>query len=109
MAPAVAALKRGEVIVYPTETLYGLGADALERRRRGKSLSTKGPQPRQPHTRTRRRPRDANSAGRRGSSARRKVDGEFLARPFDFDITGAKRGFPTACEFLRRYRRAHFQ
>jgi L-threonylcarbamoyladenylate synthase len=26
---AVAALRRGEVIVYPTETLYGLGADAL--------------------------------------------------------------------------------
>jgi L-threonylcarbamoyladenylate synthase len=26
---AVAALKRGEVIVFPTETLYGLGADAL--------------------------------------------------------------------------------
>jgi L-threonylcarbamoyladenylate synthase len=26
---ALAALKRGEVIVFPTETLYGLGADAL--------------------------------------------------------------------------------
>jgi L-threonylcarbamoyladenylate synthase len=26
---AVGALKRGEVIVFPTETLYGLGADAL--------------------------------------------------------------------------------
>jgi L-threonylcarbamoyladenylate synthase len=29
-AEAVAALKRGEVIVFPTETLYGLGADALD-------------------------------------------------------------------------------
>ncbi|MDO8700059.1 MAG: L-threonylcarbamoyladenylate synthase, partial [Deltaproteobacteria bacterium] len=29
LTDAVAALKRGEVIVYPTETLYGLGADAL--------------------------------------------------------------------------------
>ena len=29
LSHAVAALKRGEVIVYPTETLYGLGADAL--------------------------------------------------------------------------------
>lgn len=29
IAAAVAALKRGEVIVFPTETLYGLGADAL--------------------------------------------------------------------------------
>lgn len=27
---AVAALGRGEVIVFPTETLYGLGADALQ-------------------------------------------------------------------------------
>jgi L-threonylcarbamoyladenylate synthase len=30
LAKAVAALKRGEVIAFPTETLYGLGADALE-------------------------------------------------------------------------------
>jgi L-threonylcarbamoyladenylate synthase len=29
IADAVAALKRGEIIVFPTETLYGLGADAL--------------------------------------------------------------------------------
>jgi L-threonylcarbamoyladenylate synthase len=27
--PALAALRRGEVIAFPTETLYGLGADAL--------------------------------------------------------------------------------
>jgi len=27
---AVAALERGDVIVFPTETLYGLGADALD-------------------------------------------------------------------------------
>jgi len=29
-AAVVAALRRGEVIVYPTETLYGLGANALD-------------------------------------------------------------------------------
>jgi L-threonylcarbamoyladenylate synthase len=29
VAGAIDALKRGEVIVFPTETLYGLGADAL--------------------------------------------------------------------------------
>jgi L-threonylcarbamoyladenylate synthase len=29
LAAAVEALKRGHVIVFPTETLYGLGADAL--------------------------------------------------------------------------------
>lgn len=28
---AVSALKRGELVIYPTETVYGLGADALER------------------------------------------------------------------------------
>lgn len=29
IAAAVRALKRGEVVVFPTETFYGLGADAL--------------------------------------------------------------------------------
>lgn len=29
LSDALAALQRGEVIVFPTETLYGLGADAL--------------------------------------------------------------------------------
>jgi L-threonylcarbamoyladenylate synthase len=29
LAAALAALRRGEVIVFPTETFYGLGADAL--------------------------------------------------------------------------------
>ena len=29
LTDAVAALRRGDVIVFPTETLYGLGADAL--------------------------------------------------------------------------------
>jgi L-threonylcarbamoyladenylate synthase len=29
IAQAIATLKRGNVIVYPTETVYGLGADAL--------------------------------------------------------------------------------
>ena len=28
-SPAIEALRRGDVIVFPTETLYGLGADAL--------------------------------------------------------------------------------
>jgi L-threonylcarbamoyladenylate synthase len=31
VAAAINALKRGEVIVFPTETLYGLGADALNK------------------------------------------------------------------------------
>lgn len=32
LAPAVDALRRGEAIVYPTDTLYGLGADPREAR-----------------------------------------------------------------------------
>nr|WP_224333153.1 L-threonylcarbamoyladenylate synthase [Haloprofundus halobius] len=30
VADAVAAVERGEAVVYPTETVYGLGADALD-------------------------------------------------------------------------------
>ena len=30
LTDAVAALRRGDLVVYPTETVYGLGADALE-------------------------------------------------------------------------------
>ena len=29
LSQAIASLKRGDVIVFPTETVYGLGADAL--------------------------------------------------------------------------------
>ncbi len=30
MTEAVAAIRRGDLVVYPTETVYGLGADALD-------------------------------------------------------------------------------
>ncbi len=30
LTDAVAAIRRGEAVVYPTETVYGLGADALD-------------------------------------------------------------------------------
>nr|WP_218644883.1 L-threonylcarbamoyladenylate synthase [Natronomonas gomsonensis] len=30
MTAAVAAIRRGDLVVYPTETVYGLGADALD-------------------------------------------------------------------------------
>lgn len=39
---AIAALKRGEVIVFPTETLYGLGADALNSAAVEKAFQLKG-------------------------------------------------------------------
>jgi len=48
LTDAVAALKRGEVIVYPTETLYGLGADALNGAAVEKVFQLKGREPGNP-------------------------------------------------------------
>jgi L-threonylcarbamoyladenylate synthase len=45
---AVEALKRGAVIVYPTETFYGLGADALNREAVERIASVKGRNPDSP-------------------------------------------------------------
>jgi L-threonylcarbamoyladenylate synthase len=45
---ALAALKRGDVIVFPTETLYGLGADALNTAAVEKVSQLKGRDPRNP-------------------------------------------------------------
>lgn len=45
---AVAALKRGEVIAFPTETLYGLGADALNAAAVEKVFQLKGREPANP-------------------------------------------------------------
>lgn len=48
LAAAVDALKRGRVIVFPTETLYGLGADALNDAAVKKIFDLKGRDPRNP-------------------------------------------------------------
>jgi len=45
---ALRALKRGEVIVFPTETFYGLGADALNRDAVEGIVSIKGRNPDSP-------------------------------------------------------------
>jgi L-threonylcarbamoyladenylate synthase len=45
---AVAALRRGDVIVFPTETLYGLGADALNCSAVEKVFELKGRDPNNP-------------------------------------------------------------
>jgi L-threonylcarbamoyladenylate synthase len=47
-AEAVAALRRGEVIVFPTETLYGLGADALNAAAVERVFALKGREPGKP-------------------------------------------------------------
>lgn len=48
MSAAVAALLRGEAIVFPTETLYGLGADALDARAVERVFQLKGRDPNNP-------------------------------------------------------------
>jgi L-threonylcarbamoyladenylate synthase len=48
LSAAVAALKRGDVIIFPTETLYGLGADALDGAAVEKVFQLKGRDPRNP-------------------------------------------------------------
>jgi len=48
LTPALAALQRGEVIVFPTETLYGLGADALNFGAVEKIFQLKGRDPNNP-------------------------------------------------------------
>ena len=48
LAAAVQALKRGDVIVFPTETLYGLGADALNEAAVEKVFQLKGRDPLNP-------------------------------------------------------------
>jgi L-threonylcarbamoyladenylate synthase len=45
---AVGALRRGDVIVYPTETLYGLGADALNPEAVRRVFELKGRDPKNP-------------------------------------------------------------
>lgn len=48
LTAALTALRRGEVIVFPTETLYGLGADALNFFAVGKVFQLKGRDPDNP-------------------------------------------------------------
>jgi L-threonylcarbamoyladenylate synthase len=47
-ASALAALNRGEIIVFPTETLYGLGADALNESAVERVFHLKGRDPMNP-------------------------------------------------------------
>ena len=48
LSQAISALERGEVIVYPTETLYGLGADALNQEAVARVFELKGRDPTNP-------------------------------------------------------------
>ena len=48
ISAALAALKRGEVVVFPTETFYGLGADALNENAVERIVTLKGRSPDSP-------------------------------------------------------------
>lgn len=43
IAQAAAAIQAGELVAFPTETVYGLGADALNKAAVKKSLPSKRP------------------------------------------------------------------
>ena len=48
ISSAIASLQSGNVIVFPTETVYGLGADALNREAVEKVFQLKGRNPENP-------------------------------------------------------------
>ena len=81
LADAVATLRRGELVVLPTETVYGLGADADNPTAVAKIFTLKGrpsPAPINSSHRRRRMPRRMGARNsRRRLPARRKI----LARP----------------------------
>ena len=79
LAAAVQALKRGDVIVFPTETLYGLGADALDGAAVEKVFRLKGRDPNHPIPVLVAEPGDASYLGREGINASPEVDGSVLA------------------------------
>ena len=45
---AIAALRAGELVVYPTETFYGIAADPFSLRRSKKLFAIKGRDPQKP-------------------------------------------------------------
>ena len=45
IAAAAAAVKSGRLVVMPTDTVYGLGADAFRQRRRHRPARGQGPRP----------------------------------------------------------------
>ena len=51
---AAEVLRRGGLVAFPTETVYGLGADASECRRREADIRGQGPAAGQPHNRAHR-------------------------------------------------------
>ena len=91
LTAALTALKRGEVIVFPTETLYGLGADALNFTAVEKVFQLKGRDPDNPFPVLSRRPGDARLPGRSNISARGIIDRELLAGAADTGAARARR------------------
>ena len=61
-------LRQGEIIALPTETVYGIAADAYQQRGGGQDLQGQGPPPGQPPHRAHRRHGDAGGAGEPGAA-----------------------------------------
>ena len=70
---AAAAVRRGEVVVLPTDTVYGIGCDAFDADRRRLRPRGQGPRPR--HAAARAHPDRAHGAGPGDAGARLRASG----------------------------------
>lgn len=82
---AVTVLKKGGVIVYPTETLYGLGADATNPKAIAKVYKIKGRDPNRPLLIMINKFKDLSHFGRANSDAK-KLAKKFWPGPISFKI-----------------------
>ena len=110
LSAAVAALQRGDVIVFPTETLYGLGADALDSAAVEKVFRLKDRDPDNPIPVLVSRPRAMlRILVAEVPPLAERLIARFWPGPLTL-VLPARSGYAAAAfEFHRRRRRAHFQ
>ena len=72
------ALKKGKIVVFPTDTVYGIGTNAYDKDACERIYEVKG--------RPKNKPFNAKRSGREYKSGRTKNDRYFLARTFNNKI-----------------------
>ena len=82
-ARAAELIRAGELVAFPTETVYGLGANALDAAAVRAHLRGKGRPRDEPADRARGFDRDGARVGRRMARPRRAAGAALLARPVD--------------------------
>ena len=83
---AALVIRRGGLVAFPTETVYGLGGNALDEDAAGKIYAAKGRPSDNPliaHVLCRR----GGTAGKIYAGVRTEADGEILAGAFDPDLS----------------------